>query len=320
MKNKFITILLIALGLLIIVLIGKDILMAPSGNKTGNPYEYNIDEYKKIDEEQICYDEKATIPLKIKPTAIAIDQADNIYVAGNTTCTVYDQQLSVVNTFSVDKPVTCMTVFGDSLFIGTKEQALIYTLDGAKTGDFPQLGEKAIITSIAVKKNTVFVADAGNKYIHEFSMTGDLRRHIGKKDALTESEGFIIPSPYFDLDIGPDGFLWAVNPGKHQFRNYDKSGNLRGYWHKTSMRLDGFSGCCNPTHMAILEDGSFVTSEKGICRVKIHNQAGDFVCVVATPQQFDEGTTISDLAIDSKQNIYVLDPKREQLRVFMKKN
>jgi sugar lactone lactonase YvrE len=294
--------------------------MTPSGNKTENPYEYNIDEYKKIKEEQICYDEKASIPLKDNPTAIAIDQSDNIYIAANNNCTVYDQQFSAVNTFSVNKPVSCLTVFGDSLFIGTREQTLIYNTEGIKTGEFMPLGKKAIITSIAVKNNAVFVADAGNKYIHEFSLTGDLRRQIGKKDSLKGNEGFIIPSPYFDLDIGPDGFLWAVNPGKHQFRNYDNSGNFRGYWYKTSMRLDGFSGCCNPTHMAILEDGSFVTSEKGICRVKIHNQAGDFVCVVATPQQFDEGTIIHDLAVDSKQNIYVLDPKRKQLRIFMKKD
>ena len=86
------------------------------------------------------------------------------------------------------------------------------------------------------------------------------------------------------------------------------------------MQLDGFSGCCNPSHIAMLSDGSFVTSEKGIERVKIHLPTGEFKCVVAGPDQFIAGTTDLDLAADTKDRIYVSDPRKGLVRIFEKLN
>ncbi len=85
------------------------------------------------------------------------------------------------------------------------------------------------------------------------------------------------------------------------------------------MELDGFSGCCNPTNICILDDGDFVTSEKGIVRIKIHSPNGKFKTVVATPDDFEKGTTGLDMAVDSKERIIILDPVREQVRIFEKK-
>ncbi|NJO93063.1 MAG: hypothetical protein HC831_31980 [Chloroflexia bacterium] len=80
--------------------------------------------------------------------------------------------------------------------------------------------------------------------------------------------------------------------------------------------MDGFSGCCNPSHAALLSDGSFVTAEKGLERVKIHNANGDLKCVVAKPNQFIEGTVGLDLAVDSKDRIFILDPEKKMIRIF----
>ena len=85
------------------------------------------------------------------------------------------------------------------------------------------------------------------------------------------------------------------------------------------MSIEGFSGCCNPVHVASLPDGSFVTSEKGLLRIKIHNQIGEFVTVVAMPDQFDKDTGDVDIAVNSKGQILVLDPKRKQVRIFQEK-
>jgi hypothetical protein len=85
------------------------------------------------------------------------------------------------------------------------------------------------------------------------------------------------------------------------------------------MEIQGFSGCCNPSHFVILEDGSFVTSEKGLPRVKVYNRIGYLVSVVAPTEKFIEGTVGLDLAVDSAQKIYVLDPMQKLVRVFVKK-
>jgi hypothetical protein len=84
------------------------------------------------------------------------------------------------------------------------------------------------------------------------------------------------------------------------------------------MSIEEFCGCCNPSHIALLDDGSFVTSEKGIARVKVSNRIGKLVSVVAGSDQFTEGTEDLDLAVDSKNRIYVLDPKRKMVRIFEK--
>jgi hypothetical protein len=85
------------------------------------------------------------------------------------------------------------------------------------------------------------------------------------------------------------------------------------------MEIQGFSGCCNPSHFAILEDGSFVTSEKGLPRVKVYNRIGNLVSVVALAEHFMEGTVGLDLAVDAAQKIYVLDPLQKIVRIFEKK-
>jgi hypothetical protein len=54
--------------------------------------------------------------------------------------------------------------------------------------------------------------------------------------------------------------------------------------------------------------------------VKIHGPDGAFQSVVAAPDRFSEGTVNLDLAVDSKDRVLVLDPKRRKVRVFVRKN
>ena len=191
--------------------------------------------------------------------------------------------------------------------------------DGTVKAIWEVINERAVITSIATTDEFVFAADAGNKIVYQYDLNGQLIKEIGKKDTLTGAPGFIIPSPYFDLLIGTQGKLWVVNPGRHAFENYDFDGNLISSWDRTSMQLEGFCGCCNPSNIALLSDGSYVTSEKGLERIKIHSPNGDFKTVVAGPESFEEGTKGLDLAVDSKDRIYVLDPIKKLIRIFEKK-
>jgi hypothetical protein len=82
------------------------------------------------------------------------------------------------------------------------------------------------------------------------------------------------------------------------------------------MAMEGFCGCCNPSNFAMLNDSLFVTSEKGIERVKIYNADGSFHSIVATPDLFEEGTKGLDLAVDKQNRILVLDPVKLVVRVF----
>jgi hypothetical protein len=195
----------------------------------------------------------------------------------------------------------------------------MYSISGKRLNKWKSCGDKAIITSVAVVGNDVFIADAGYKIVYHYNSAGNLLNQIGQKDPEKGIPGFVVPSPYFDLGVGRNGEIWVVNPGRHTFEQYNMDGELITSWGKATMAMEGFCGCCNPSHFAILSDGSFVTSEKVIERVKIYKPNGDFSCMVAGPDSFIEGTKGLDIAADSKDRILVLDPGKNLIRIFTKK-
>jgi len=86
------------------------------------------------------------------------------------------------------------------------------------------------------------------------------------------------------------------------------------------MKLEGFSGCCNPAEMAIMEDNSFVTSEKGMPRIKLYGQHGELKGVVAPPDKFDVDSYYApDVTVDAEHRVYALDFDRKQVRIFAPK-
>lgn len=286
-----------------------------------NPYEYKLDNLKHIDPELITYSEINQIKPGINnPVAIAIDSKDHIYMCGDTMLVKFDSGGNKILSFDIHSPAYCINInHTGEIYLSKLDHIEIRNPDGTVKALWKPINERAVITSIATTNEFVFAADAGNKIVYQYDLNGQIIKEIGKKDTLTGAPGFVIPSPYFDLLIGTQGKLWVVNPGRHAFENYDFKGNLISSWDRTSMLLEGFSGCCNPSHIAILSDGSYVTSEKGLERVKIHSPNGDFKTVVAGPDSFEEGTAGLDLAVDSKDRIYVLDPVKKMIRIFEKK-
>lgn len=318
--NKKITIsFAVVLIVAVVVFMAKDFFF--SDNKTQeNPYEYNIDKLKDIPEDKICYKEVQQInPTVGKIKAISINKNDNIYIAGDSGIEIYNTSLEKMNTINFKKQVSCIYVNDKNIFLGVSDQVEILDLQGKIAQNISFIDTGVVITSIAAKDSSLFIADAGNKIVYHYNLDGKFKNLIGKKDTVQGIPGFIIPSPYFDLAIDREGELWVVNPGRHALEMYSEDGKLKSRWFKTSMQLEGFSGCCNPSHIAILSDGSFVTSEKGIERVKIHDPTGKFKCVVAPPNKFEEGTKGLDLAVDSQDRIYILDPNKKMIRIFEKK-
>jgi hypothetical protein len=99
-------------------------------------------------------------------------------------------------------------------------------------------------------------------------------------------------------------------------------------WGEAGSTIDDFFGCCNPSQFAVLPSGSIVTSEKGVPRVKVYSEFGEFECVVAGPQQLDvaeaelgdprsvQAKAVFDVAADSQGRVLVLDPRKKSVRIF----
>ncbi len=292
-----------------------------SNKNTPNKYEYNLKNLKKVDSLLICYNELNIIKPDMKLlSGIFIDDNDNIYLCGQNKLSIYDNKLTKLKDFSFNGKAICLSVSKTgNIFLGMRKHIEILDTSGNLIKKWKPINKTAFITSIVIRDSMVFVADAGNKIVHCFDQNGKFIRYIGKKNKEKKIKGFFIPSPYFDMQNGRNGELWVVDPGRHTFIAFNQKGDIISSWKKSSMQLDGFSGCCNPSNFALLSDGSFVTSEKGIERVKIHNQSGEFKCVVAPPNYFEKGTKGIDIAVNSKDQIFITDTKKNIVRIFAKK-
>jgi hypothetical protein len=280
----------------------------------GHSFDYSLDDYRKVDPALIQYRElEPLIPSLTNLTALAISEEGLLYVGGANGI-----QIIGGKTIPLPGMPTCLAVDEDgTLFVGMQNHVRVISKDGT-TADWDPPAEKAYLTSMAADISYVYVADAGSRRVWRYAKGGGGEPlEIGEKDAVHGVRGFNVPSPFFDLAISrADGSIWVVNPGFHALENFRPDGLPLSHWEVTGMTVEGFSGCCNPAHFALLPDGGFVTAEKGLPRVKIHAVDGSLRCVVAAPDQFDDDASGLDIAAGVDGKIYVLDPGRGQVRIF----
>jgi hypothetical protein len=318
--DRFLTSAVIIVSLAGIIYFGLRAVSDGSRSSRENPFAYDIDQFVRSGADRVLYSEVQTIPLPLPQVyAIALASDDRLYVSGVDSILILSRTGQTLGSLATVGPARCLAVDeNQDLYAGMTDHMEVYAPGGSRPVRWESLGREAILTSIALSRDHVFAADAGNHIVWRFDKSGQNPLRIGDRDTARDIPGFIIPSPYFDVGIDPDGFLWAANTGRHSLENYTLEGGFRTAWGEFSMEIEGFCGCCNPSHFAILEDGSFVTSEKGIPRIKLYNRLGEMSGVVAGPDRFEAGTAGLDLALDASQRIWVLDPARRAVRIFAK--
>lgn len=309
---------LVVLSALIILL---SYLIRPKyDSEYSNPFALQLDKLGEIPSDAIGYEKAGTIEVPFNnPLAIALDRDDRLYVSGEQQVAIYDESGNMHNQFPVQAPIYALAVYEGLIYAGEEKQVRLYNAAGEVLAEWESLGQNARITSLAVDEDHVYVADAGQKFIFRFAHQGRLTQKIGRHSDKAGLLQFIVPSFYFDVDISPDGTLWAANPGKQRLIHIDKEGSVRRAWGASSSALEGFSGCCNPSHFTLLSDGSFITAEKGLVRVKRYTPEGELATVVAPPSAFQARSEGLDVATDSHENVYILEPKAKIIHIFRAK-
>ncbi len=326
--QKIIIALSVLLFFILVYFMGRDLFTGGSVSQE-NPAEYNIDKYRMVDSSKICYREIKQIPIPLEQlNGMTVDGSSQIYVAADQKVLFFDNQWLRKGGFKLDTVANCISLSAkNTLLLGIGAEILEYGMNGNLIRRYESLNADGFITSIAQIGENIFAADAGNKIVLRYNEQGKLLQEIGRKDSTKGISGFILPSLYFDLAMGPGEDLWVSNPGLHLLQSFDENGKLNTQWGETSIRLEGFAGCCNPVDFAILPDGSFVTYEKGMDRIKIYSRAGIFECVVSAPTSIDEaaltncsiGAKVHDLAVDTLGNNFVLDDFAKMIRVYQKR-
>jgi hypothetical protein len=287
----------------------------------GPEFSYDLTEYRKVPPHLVTFEEKEAVATGLRePRGIAVGPEDRLWVAGDKAVRCFGADGKLVSEFATaGRPQRVAISKIGEVYVLMSDHVEIYGADGKLIAAWPPSGPKSLLTCIALGEKDVFVADAAEGVVLRYDIAGKLIRKIGAKDETRAIPGIVVPSPYFDVLVGPKDALWVVDPGRRRVECYNFDGDLRWYWGRASPKIEYFCGCCNPTHIALMPDGMFVTSEKGLPRVKTYTKAGEFETVVAPPSSFDEKAEGLDVAVDSQSRVLVLDPTTRKIRVFVRK-
>ena len=256
---------------------------------------------------------KVAIPLD-QPRGFTVRPDGTVVACGDKAVVILDRTGALKARYDLEEEPVCVALgAGKTIYVGFRNNVAALDTATGEAAAWPDLGSQAIVTSIAASESSVFVTDAGNHMLLRFDVKGKL---LGIIDS-----SFRVPSPFFDAASSPDGSLWAANPGAQRVQHYGTDGRMIGSWGRASTEVDGFLGCCNPAHIAVLPCGAVVTSEKGVPRVKVYEPDGRLNSVVALPADFPAGTTSLPVATRKANGgeVLVLVPGERAVRVYCHK-
>ncbi|MGB9602378.1 MAG: NHL repeat-containing protein [Limisphaerales bacterium] len=287
---------------------------------------YDLQKLGKIDPALIKYEQIKSIPLKNEPKRIELTDDGNIWVSVGRSILVLSQDGIQKKQYNFSEPVRCFLPMNNGqIIVGLRDFVEIWDEGGNRIAKWESLGKKAWLSAIVELGDYVYVADCGNRQIVKFDKSGKVIDKIDGKEN-NQKNGFIIPSPYFDMAKDNADLLWVANPGRHRLYAYSPDGKLLKFWGKPGFAIEGFCGCCNPSYFTITKQGKFITSEKRLVRIKVYSASGEFESVVAGMESFGEyyknqnsDPLPVDVAVDQNGNVYIADVLRKEIRVFKEK-
>jgi len=271
-----------------------------------------------IDPQLLAYREVAPIATGLdQPRGLALGPDGRLHIVDDQVIRIFEQDGSSPYEVRLGSAPQALAVADDSIiYVAMLDHIEVYTPDGTHRASWQSVGERAYFTSVAVAGEDVWVADAGGRVVRRYDKSGQVGGQIGKKNEARHIPGLIVPSPHLNVLVGPDGLIWVNNPGRHAVEAYTVEGDLISSWGHSSLDIEGFCGCCNPTNIALLPDEKVVTSEKGLPRVKVYWPDGTLESVVAGPEAFASRVVGLDLAVDAAGRVMVLDPAAKTVRIF----
>ena len=251
-------------------------------------------------------------------SGVAVDSSDRVYLVGTGGVRVTNAQGNLISSWPTCGPAKCAAVDADNrAYVALQNKIEKYDKDGKLLASWGTGANGSIalqiVSGIAVFGPNVYVADAGARCIERYDVTGDFIDDIGRRRA--GSDGMVCPSPFLDCAVDENGFLYVNNPGLCRVEKYDQNGERVGMWGNPGDKPEDFSGCCNPSNIALLPSGRVVTAEKVTPRVKVYDAKGVMLAYIG-PEYFSKMAEGLDLAVNSKGDIYVVDPGANKLLVF----
>ena len=299
--------------------------------KLDSRFVYDISEWETTDRSLLLYEPDGEFTTGFERSKRIAVHKDKVLVTGDRAVKIFDHTGATQTEIPLDRPPHCLHVTPDGeVFVGLANYFEVYDLSGSKKLKSPRIkGDSTFLTAIDVRKDTVFLADAGGREVLLCDrVSGEVKDRFGKKDKDLKNPGLVIPSPYFDLMVAEDGEIALANTGRLQMETY-RDGKFQSTWGGPGMNVDRFCGCCNPVYFTRSPEGDYITSEKGLARINVYSSDGKFKGCVAGPDMLVEDKALAkkacndcsvgagfDVAVDDRGRLLALDPFRMVVRVF----
>ena len=189
---------------------------------------------------------------------------DYIYVLHGDKIIKYDAKGIKKLSFKVKPNVRDILLNNDKIYLLYSNLIKVYSLNGDSIYGWNACSDLSDYCSFTVSDNSVFVTDASNKNICQYTKDGNFVQFI------ESPHDFITPSHAFDITSLNDT-IYCVNPGRHLIESYTSKGKFIASFGGPGTEAGFFAGCCNPAYISFNKQGELYTSEKGsprICKYK----------------------------------------------------
>lgn len=232
---------------------------------------------------------------KIEEPVAAFEMVgQRIFVGVENTIREYGPQGVERGRFRVEDLVRDIVAYDNHLYVLYPTKIGVYTLQGELQNSWEACSEESDYCSLTVFEGGVFVTDAANKNICQYTLEGGFRRFI---DSPNE---FIVPSYSFGI-TNQDGKIFCSNPGRHTVECYTTDGEFVAAFGEAGTGLGQFSGCCNPVHVTTLSSGDIITSEKGVPRISCYSPNGKFHGVLLDESALGVGHEAREVRVEGER-------------------
>lgn len=313
--------------LLVVMVIFGMVLMAresqPLRGTTPLPAAQSPDLPSRAEPATYCVERVLRLPLST-PVALAVAADDRIILASEESLAVLSPEGALLGRLAVKEAPQAITVapadhpLAGHLLVAGRNKVFVYTSELVLVNTWEIPGAAVHPVAIAAGSDGVYLLDALGKRVLRLDSTGKIVGEFAGADPRRQWPGIILPSMHGDLAVDAEGRIFVTNPGLRRVEVYGADGQLEVFWGREGAATDAFFGCCNPQSIALTPEGYVLTAEKGILRIKKYTPYGEFVELVAGPDQLGileqarggadtlADTLVLDIAPDSRGRIWVL--------------
>ncbi len=249
-------------------------------------------------------------------SGLALGPRDAVHALGDDEIRVFEAGGRLVRKWRAPEKASCLGVATDGrVAVGSPSRVDLFSDAGGHIGGFAvgTRDKPAAVTAVRLFRDAVLVADAAARVIRRYDFRGTEQGTIG---ARNKTGGFMLPNKSLDFDVDAAGIVYATDSGRHRVTSWTLDGEMVSSFGKFGMaKLEDFVGCCNPVNVAVGPDGSVVTAEKMIARVKVFSKDRALLAVIG-PENFDPMCWHIHVAVDSKGRIVTGDTERRTIAVW----